>query len=133
MPFVNQTILKRQLGQNLVKGFATANANAFERQLIPQCDRIITRLTGKQPPAEPVETPDDTSDDVQIQMYAAWIIHFLMIPLQGGVSPDEYRNRERAYERALKELPMYGATAVNATYAAPIAEYKSTKRVGDMP
>lgn len=133
MPFVNLTILQRQLGKRLVDGFEAANATVFDRQLIPQCDRIITRLTGKQPPATIVTEPDDTSDDIQIQMYAAWIIHFLMIPVQGGVSPDEYRNRERNYDRAIRELPSYGATAVNATYAAPIAEYVSTKRIGDMP
>lgn len=133
MPFLTVAILKRQLGKRFVESFDANNPTVFVRQLIPQADRVVTRLTGIQPPSTPVEEPDDTSDDVQIQMYAAWIVHFLMIPLQGGVSAEEYRNRERNYDRATKELPMYGGGSVGPDYEGLGSEYKSTKRIGDMP
>ena len=133
MPFVNVTILKRQLGQRFVESFAAGNPTAFERQLIPQADHTITRLTGIQPPATPDETPDAESEDIQIQMYAAWLIHFLMIPLQGGVPNEEYRNRERNYDRAMRELATCGTTAVGPSFEGLAATGVSVKRIGEMP
>lgn len=128
MPFINQQLLEKQLGQDQIQAFATAYENVIE-DLISQADAIITRHTGKQPPADPAAA----TADMQLRMYAAWIVHFLMMPHQGVNDREERLQRERNYDRALRELADYDDVTIDGDYAATDAAYASTKRVGDMP
>ena len=119
MPFVTLTILENILGAD-INAFEAANVGAIAATFIPAADAMISRLTG-------IATPStSTGTDVQLQVYHAWILHYLLIDRQGITDADEIKNRREKYDRAINELETYKAPT--AALALPGVQY--TTNVG---
>ena len=127
MPFTSTDLLKKTLGTALVEQFATANPDLIA-DLITQTDSIIVSASGIQPPADPA----DQDGNEQMQVYAAWIVAYLMIDHLGIREKDEVDRRRANYDRAIRALGTMQGQATGAESAKAQAQFSSTARVGDI-
>lgn len=126
MSFTSIALLKNNLGASFVDGFTNGNPGVLDR-LIEQTDKLITRKTGKTTPAAP------DASQAEIQMCAAWIVHFLMMPFHGGLTTDERDYRRKNYESALEQLSENEMLTNDTTFTVVEAKGTNTKRIGDLP
>lgn len=127
MSFIDLDTLKQLTPSAWVDAFERNNPEVLEKRLLPAVDAIITRCTGKQPP----ETAATT--DINIQIYALWLLKYLLCEYQSGLTTDEVEKRRRDYDRAVRELGDMQGTTVDQSYAVVASASVSAKRPGDWP
>lgn len=128
MSFVDKTILRKLIGDKLVSQFEATNPDVLDTEIIIFADTEITRITGIQPPADPVATPPSKT----LQMWASWLMLYVMMPYQ-TLTRDETDLRTSRYNKAMEGLAAYQGVTLSSTYTPPTVQISNVKRVGDIP
>ena len=126
MSFTSPALLQKNIDAKFLENFEVAHPEVLAN-IILQCDRIITRKTGLQPPTTPAVNQEE------LQLCAAWIVTYLLTPHQAGLDEKELKRRADDYDRAMEQLAENENVTNGSSYDITQAARVNTKRIGEMP